>query len=158
MKTACSIAASAVMILVVGTHMKLIAQDDADKAPPNAEQQAKEPIVAAKSAMLEAAKKTLEAINAGYDAGTAPMLDVYLWSRRVAEAERSLAQNKREEIAALMDHWRRMGTLNRKVGALYHAGSKGGEVEKFFATKYYLAGVQSPWCAGLSGVSLAFRG
>lgn len=139
MKTACLFAASAVMILLVGTHMKLIAQDDADKSPPNSGQQAKEPSVAAKTAMLEAAKKTLEATNAGYDAGTAPMPDVYIWSRRVADAERSLARNKREEIAALMGHWSRMAILNRKVGELYHAGSKGGEVERFFATKYYLA-------------------
>ena len=119
--------------------MRLTAQDDADKSPPNAEQQAKEAGIAAKTAMLEAAKNTLEATKAGYDAGTAPMPDVYVWSQRVAEAERALAKNKRDEIAALMGHWRRMGTLHGKVGALYRAGSKGGEAERFFATKYYLA-------------------
>ena len=121
------------LFLVAGLRMSLIAQDDSDIAP------AKDAGAEAKAAMVAAAEKTYEAAAAGYDAGTATTADVYTWSRRWAVSERGLAETKRDEAAALMGHWRRMGRLNSKVEALWRNGVRGGENEKYFATKYYLA-------------------
>ena len=47
-------------------------------------------------------------------------------------------------------HWQRMHQLHRKVGALYFAGSRGGEAEKYHATEYYLAEAEL-WLADAGG-------
>jgi beta-lactamase regulating signal transducer with metallopeptidase domain len=85
------------------------------------------------------AAKTYEATTASYDVGTSIMADVYVWSRRWLDAERNLARTDAEEIVAMRAHRHRMKNLFLKVNALYTTGSKGGELEKFHATKYYLA-------------------
>lgn len=94
-------------------------------------------------AMLEemsyTAAKAYEATAAGYDVGTEILANVHLWSRRWLEAERALAETDAEEIAAIQAHRQRMKLLLRKVKALNDHGVKGGEQEKFFAAKYYLA-------------------
>lgn len=89
--------------------------------------------------MADVAAKTYEATAASYEMGTEIMANVYVWSRRWLDAERALATSDREELAALKAHRERMKLLMRKVRALYVTGSKGGEAEKYYASRYYLA-------------------
>lgn len=89
--------------------------------------------------MEETAAKTYEATKASYDMGTEIMANLYVWSRRWLDAERALTKTDAEELAALRAHRERMKKLMMKVRALYATGSKGGEAERFFASKYYLA-------------------
>lgn len=98
----------------------------------------------------EAAEKAYECYLSSYDAGTAVSSDVYTWSRHWAEAERALAKDKDAERAALKDHRDRMERLFRKVNALYREGVKGGEAERFYAAKFYLAEAEV-WLASVQG-------
>ena len=118
--------------------------------------------------MADAAAKTFEATKASYDVGTEVMSNVYVWSRRWLEADRALARSDADEIAALEAHRRRMRQLMMKIRAMYVTGTKGGEIERFAATKFYLAeadawlasaqnrGLDEP--APLKAVSFEFRG
>lgn len=134
-------AASLALLLAGGIEIELVAREAADKTIADTQGgglDVRGHFKAAK-AMLEAAAKTYEATAAGYDAGTAPGQDVYIWSRRWLDAERSLAKNDHHQLAALTAHWERMHTLYRKIEALYRHGSKGGEAEKYFAMRFYVA-------------------
>jgi beta-lactamase regulating signal transducer with metallopeptidase domain len=134
-------AASLALLLAGGIGIELTAREAADTNTADTQEgglDAQGHFKAAK-AMLEAAAKTYEATAAGYDAGTAPGQDVYVWSRRWLDAERSLAKNNRDQLAALTAHWERMRALYRRVEALYRHGSKGGELEKYFALRFYVA-------------------
>jgi hypothetical protein len=118
--------------------------------------------------MSKTAAETFEATKASYDVGTTIMSNIYVWSRRWLEGERALARTDAEEIAALQAHRQRMLQLMKKIRALYITGTKGGETEKFAATKFYLAeadawlwtarnrGLDEP--APLKSVSFLFRG
>lgn len=90
-------------------------------------------------AMLAAAKKALEGTSASYEMGTNTLANFHLWSRNVLLAERALATTKEEELAALVDYWKRSKHTYLKVRALYTTGSRGGEYEQFAAAAYYLA-------------------
>ena len=139
MKMAMLASTSLIVLLAAVAPLALVARGENDPAPAKAEQSAKDAGNKAKTALRDAAQKTHEAVRAGYDAGTATDSDVYLWSLRLAGAERKLAQTQRDEIAALMAHWRRMANLHAKIEALWRNGSRGGENEKYYAAKYYLA-------------------
>jgi hypothetical protein len=134
-------AASLALLLAGGIEIQLIAREAADKK--NADAQGggldvKGHFKAAKG-MLAAAAKTYEATTAAYNAGTAPGQDVYVWSRRWLEADRNLAKNDRDQLAALTAHWERTHALYKRVEALYRNGSKGGEAEMYFAMRFYVA-------------------
>jgi hypothetical protein len=90
-------------------------------------------------AMLAAAQKTWEATNASYDVGTQILANVHHWSRQLMLAERALAENTEQDLAALVDYWKRNKQIYLKIRALYYAGSRGGEAENFYAASYYLA-------------------
>lgn len=64
---------------------------------------------------------------------------IHLWSCRIMEAERALADTQQEEQAALLSHWQRMDSAYRQVKALYVTGAKGGEADRFAAAGYYRA-------------------
>jgi hypothetical protein len=140
-KKAALMAVSLALLLAGGIQMKRIARGAEGKevAEKQTDVQDRKGHFDAAKGMLEAAKKTYEATNAGYYAGTAPGPDVYVWSRRWLEAERSLAKNDRDQLAALTAHWERMQSLYKRVERLYRAGSKGGESEKYFALRFYVA-------------------
>ncbi|HJT35927.1 MAG TPA: M56 family metallopeptidase [Pirellulales bacterium] len=89
--------------------------------------------------LAEAAEGGYMAWEASYKAGTAVAADCYIWSRRWVEAERALAENKEEELAALRRHRDRMQQLFSKVEALWRNGIRGGEETQYFAAKFYLA-------------------
>ena len=139
MKTAALVGVFLALLVVGGLQLESRAREAVDQ---DAESESPAILAArAKAAedMLEAAKKTYEATAAGYDAGTAPLADLFIWSRHWLQAEQKLAKAKAERQAALLGHWQRMKKTNEKVAALYRAGSKGGELERYFATKFYLA-------------------
>lgn len=64
---------------------------------------------------------------------------IHLWSCRIMEAERALADTKDEDQAAVLSHWQRMDSAYRQVKALFVAGVKGGEADRFAAAVYYRA-------------------
>lgn len=139
MKAASCVVVTLALLLAGGLQLQSLARDGTEKEADENDQALVAAREEATKAMLAAAEKTLEATKAGYDAGTAPLGDLFIWSRHVLDAEQKLAKTKKERQNALLAHWRRMKQTNAKVGALYHAGSRGGEVERYFATKYYLA-------------------
>ena len=65
--------------------------------------------------------------------------ELYRWSRRLLDAERSLADSQQKDIAALLDHWRRMDRIFNLTKKLFDTGSKGGEPERVAAAKFYRA-------------------
>lgn len=90
-------------------------------------------------AMLAAAQKAWQANKASYDVGTTTLGNVHLWSRQLLLAERALAKNKDEDLAALTDYWKRSKQTYLKVRALYTAATRGGEAERYAEASYYLA-------------------
>ncbi|HET6881439.1 MAG TPA: hypothetical protein VFI31_14850 [Pirellulales bacterium] len=114
--------------------------------------------------MAVAAEKTYQATAAGYDMGTEVLANVYVWSRRWLDAERKLAKNEAEDLVALKAHRERMKLLMTKVRALFNLGAKGGEQERYFATRYYLAEANALLAAAKSHdapqrkVVVSFRG
>ncbi len=65
--------------------------------------------------------------------------DIYLWSRRLMEAEEQDGAGN----AAVADHVERMRNLHKKVAALRQTGTKGGSERDFYATAYYLVEAES---------------
>lgn len=90
-------------------------------------------------AMREAAEKAYMATQAAFGTDTAPLSEVFAWSRRWMEAERNLAENKEKELAALNDHVNRMKGLHAMIHVLHNNGAKGGEEELMRASEYHLA-------------------
>lgn len=101
-------------------------------------------------AMLAAAQKAWVANKASYDVGTATLASVHLWSRQLLLAERALANNKDEDLAALTDYWKRSKQTYLKVRALYTTATRGGEAERFAEAGYYLAEAEL-WLLAASG-------
>jgi hypothetical protein len=73
-------------------------------------------------AKLDAARQTYQAVMRDLPAARADAEKVYLWSRRVLEAQRDLSDKKAERIAALEDHLARMKELRKVALARYRAG------------------------------------
>lgn len=86
------------------------------------------------SELVKAANGALQGTRAEYLAGKASVEDVYGWSRRLREAERS----EGKKATAMADHVARMRKLHDKVAALYETGSRGGSERDYYATKFYL--------------------
>lgn len=89
--------------------------------------------------MADAAEGGYSAWRASYTGGTAVASDCYVWSRRWVEAEKALAKNKEEELAALRRHRDRMQQLFNRIEALHREGVRGGEETQYYAAKFYLA-------------------
>lgn len=135
MKKTLWLAAAAAMLLAGGIELKLVARAAEGQADrPNSPEHEK-----AVQLLLETAKQTWDVTAAEYDNGTVTLSDVYVWSRRLLEAERLAARSKDDEIAALARHWKRMHVLFIKTKALFDAGVKGGETQKVKATSFYVA-------------------
>lgn len=100
--------------------------------------------------MLAAANKTFETTKASYDVGTTTLGNLHLWSRQLLLAELALADSKEEDLAALLDYWKRSKQIYLKIRALHNAGTRGGETEKFAAASFYLAEAEL-WLAAAGG-------
>ncbi|REK05495.1 MAG: hypothetical protein DWQ37_23555 [Planctomycetota bacterium] len=94
---------------------------------------------AAKQKMVEAAKRSYQANEAGWDSGTATFDYVTFWSDRWLAAELNLANNRAEQVAAAKAHLKRMQLFHQKVTALHESGSRGGEANVMAAAEYYVA-------------------
>jgi hypothetical protein len=82
--------------------------------------------------LVKAAKATFEATQAHFEVGRANVEDLYRWSKRWLESERSSS-------AARKDHAKRMRNLHETVVARQRVGGQGGEAASFHATEFYLA-------------------
>lgn len=76
--------------------------------------------------------------------------EVHLWSCRLLEAERALADTRQDDRAAVLNHWRRMEDTYRKIKALFDTGAKGGETDRLAAARYYRAEAEL-WLAAAGG-------
>lgn len=90
-------------------------------------------------AMLAAAQKGWEATKASYDVGTETLSNLHLRSWQLFFAQRALADTKDQDLAALLEYWKRTKKIYLKVRALNSTGTQGGETEKLAAASYYLA-------------------
>ena len=114
---------SAVFLSIcVGWFCVSLSQADEDKA------------AQPKSKLVLTAEAALEATQAQFQFQQATVEDVYIWSRRLLEAERANGAGQ----SALTSHVARMANLRKKVAALRMAGAPGGSPDKYFATTFYL--------------------
>jgi hypothetical protein len=95
---------------------------------------AEEGIVGAPTTIAEAAEAAYRATSASYEAGRGTAEDIYLWSKRLMEAQQ--ADGKHPNAKA--EHLARMAQFYQKVSALYATGSKGGDESRYYATMFYL--------------------
>jgi hypothetical protein len=95
---------------------------------------AEEGIVRAPKTLAEAAEGAYRATSASYEAGRGTAEDIYLWSKRLMEAQQ--ADGKHPNAKA--EHLARMAEFHKKVSALYHTGSKGGDESRYYATMFYV--------------------
>jgi beta-lactamase regulating signal transducer with metallopeptidase domain len=135
MKKTLWMAVAAIVLFAGGIEWRVVAraaEDQVDRS--NSPEHEK-----AVQLLLETAKQAWDVTAAEYDNGTVTLEMVYLWSRRLLEAERIAAKNKDDEIAALARHWKRMHVLYIKTKALFDAGARGGETQKVKSTSFYVA-------------------
>jgi hypothetical protein len=92
--------------------------------------------------LLAAAKQIWEETSSEFEFERVTLADVYMWSRRLSEAERIAARDKQGELDALTGHWKRMRTLHNKIQPLFDAAARGGEAHKLHATSFYVAEVE----------------
>jgi beta-lactamase regulating signal transducer with metallopeptidase domain len=89
--------------------------------------------------MINDAKTTFRATQAAYDAGTVSMEPLYTWSRKWLQATLDVTAKRDERLAAYQEHRDRMKQLYNEVHAKFLVGAKGGEAERNYAAKFYLA-------------------
>ena len=94
------------------------------------------------SGIVAAAKEALAAVQESYDAGRASAEDIYLWSRRVAEAARLESPKGAGVEAAAAEHIERMKELHSRVAKMHGVGLAGGELRVLKATRYYVAAAE----------------
>ncbi|MEX2138622.1 MAG: M56 family metallopeptidase [Pirellulales bacterium] len=135
------LAAGAVAILVAGlVRVELVAQ-----APLDADTNAEISVVLnskraeKQKAMINAARRTYEAFDELFKAGTTTYEPLYVWSSKIRSSELRAADSRQQVTQASQEHLHRMRKLHDKVAALGRQGAKGGEAEKFAATQFYVA-------------------
>ena len=92
--------------------------------------------------LVNSAQDTLAEIEKSYEIGRASAEDVYLWSRRVAEAARRESPDAALGITAAQEHVDRMKLLHVRVAKLHDLGMESGEKAVFQATRYYVAAAE----------------
>lgn len=134
-------AAGAVVLLAGGIELSLFARGVEDRAGAKAD--GARPTTpqhdAAVKKLLVAAKQIWVETSSEFELERVTLADVYVWSRRLSEAERMAAKDKQGELDALTGHWKRMHTLHNKIQALFDAAARGGEAHKLHATSFYVA-------------------
>jgi len=102
----------------------------ADSAQANKADKASEELSNLRQEKLKAAEVRYNAVIASYKAETQVISSVYEASRDWKEAAYEQASSKKERLAALEDHRKRMTDLYQKTHALWDAGRRGGESDK----------------------------
>jgi hypothetical protein len=88
--------------------------------------------------MVDAAKDALVFTTAANEAGRATIEDVYQWSLRLMNAEKSAGM-----AGAAANQLKRMDNLHQRADLLYQAKAKGSSVFKVSASKFYLLEAQA---------------
>jgi hypothetical protein len=73
-------------------------------------------------ARLQAAREAYDQSDYIFWRGRGSLENVYRWSLRVLDAQKTLAQNKDDEVAAARAHLERMVDLEKKARKLFEAG------------------------------------
>jgi beta-lactamase regulating signal transducer with metallopeptidase domain len=107
--------------------------------------------------MIKDAETTFQATQAAYDAGTVPMEPLYTWSRKWLQAILDVPAMRDQRLAAYQAHRDRMKQLYDEVHAKFLVGAKGGEADRNFAVKFYLAEANL-WLSQQSGKAGAAAG
>lgn len=149
MKTRYLIGAALALLLAGGIEFKLSAEDAAAQGRAKAGAKSEAHAKAART-LLEAARMASEITTKEYDEGTVTLTMVYVWSRRLLDAERALAKNQEADLKALRDHRQRMRRLLQKTKELNEKCARGGEEQKLRALEYYLAEVDL-WIIDVGG-------
>lgn len=97
------------------------------------------PVKAAHWKMVEFAKKTYEANDAAYKAGTVILGEVFHWSNLWLSSELALVKSREEQLAAAQRHLARMKVLEANIRRLFEQGSRGGEANAMYAASFYVA-------------------
>jgi hypothetical protein len=92
-------------------------------------------------AKFTAARKAYEAHWKALPTGLSDPEKVYLWSRRVLEAQRALSPKKADRVAAAEAHLERMRDLQKATVQRYKAGRN--SFAEVAGTDFYLAEAQS---------------
>ncbi len=100
---------------------------------------ADDPVKLAQRRMVEFAKKTYEANDAAYKAGTVTLDQVFHWSNLWLNAELAIAESREEQIAAAQRNLARLKVIEANIRRLYEQGSRGGEQNAMSAANYHLA-------------------
>jgi hypothetical protein len=90
-------------------------------------------------AMIDAARATYEAQSVAYELGTQVASEVYVWSSDLRSSQVRAAGSRQEVSKACQEHVDRMKKLHKNVAALANQGARGGEADRFHATKFYVA-------------------
>lgn len=125
-----SVVASIVIVLVAGFLISVTRAEQGDKPAPR------------ESNVVAAARETLAAVMQSYKSGRASTEDVYIWSRRVAEAARLESSKGPEVHEAASEHIARMKKLHLSVAQKYEVKMAGGELRELNATRYYQAAAE----------------
>lgn len=122
----CRLLAAAVLVGLASPFF-LPAAPDADPA---------KTIAALSRDRVEAARKTYQTMHKNYTEGRRVSEDtLYRWSLRWLEAEKELAAQPADRVAAYKGHYDRMRDLDRLIGRLQRAGQT--TVDEVSAVEYY---------------------
>jgi hypothetical protein len=96
-------------------------------------------LVEKQKGMIDAARRTYEAFDELFKAGTTTQEPLYVWSSKLRSSQVRAADGREQATQASQEHLDRMRKLHDKVAALGKQGAKGGEAEKLAATQFYVA-------------------
>jgi|GEM_PF-2968461 len=120
-------------------QMKAAAAESVPPAVPPSAAEPETPVKAAQRKMVEFAKKTYEANDAAYKAGTITLDQLFHWSTLWLSAELALAESREEQIAAAQRNLARLKVVEANIRRLYEQGSRGGEHNAMSAANYHVA-------------------
>ena len=106
--------------------------------PPAAEP-ADTPVKAAQRKMVEFARKTYEANDAAYKAGTITLDQVFHWSTLWLTAELAIADSREDQIAAAQRNLARLKVIEANIRRLFEQQARGGEHNAMSAANYHVA-------------------
>jgi len=120
-------------------QMKAAAAENVTPAEPLRDAEPETPVKAAQRKMVEFAKKTYEAQDAAYKAGTITLDQLFHWSNLWLTAELAIAESREEQIAAAQRNLARLKVVEANIRRLYEQGSRGGEQNAMSAANYHVA-------------------
>ncbi len=90
-------------------------------------------------AMIDAAQRTLAALEESFAHGKLLPNEVYVWSSHIRSSQVRAANAPQQVTNACQEHLKRMQELHRRIAALAKQGMPGGEKQQLYATQFYVA-------------------